>query len=217
MMGGIRIARSGYQRRSLVRGSLRGIALLLALWIAMSVSGCRKSDEQVKAEREAKERARRQKIVVSDQARDEAARKYDVAREKGFARQYRESLDLLDEVEELDPSTDLKVRLFRDRMAEDMLMVSDVLMEDGDIDSAERILEMIDDKERFSKYYSKTQEAKRRLAWFKKGYEKLALGKRNIDSHKITEGINLLTEVVNEYKNTRLADKAADILRTLGR
>lgn len=178
--------------------------------------GCRKSAEQMRLEREAHERAIKEKEYFAERAKTTAREKYLLAKEKGLNRRYKESIDLLDEADRLDDSIRLETQLFRNQMAEDMLKVSADFMEDGMINHADKIIRMLEDKKRFGKYMPRTSEAKKKLEWFRTGYNKLATAQQYISSYKTAEAIPLLREVVTEYAKTRLADKAAAVLRTLG-
>ena len=192
------------------------LVIVAAILSCLFSGGCRKSAEQIQAEREAEERARKMRSIAREQARAQARREYSLGKQKGLNREYRKAIDHLDEAERLDDGIELEVQLFRNRMAEDMHEVAGGLMEDGAVDSAERILDMRDSPERFAKYMDKTKDAQRRLEWFRRGYEKLATANNHIANYKTTEGIEILRELVKEYERTLLADKAAAILRTLG-
>lgn len=190
--------------------------LLLLISLCFFLPGCRKSAEQLRAEREARERAKKEKEYFAERSRIRAREKYALAREKGLARKYKEAIDLLDEAESLDNSIRLETQLFRNRMAEDMLKMSADFMEDGLIEHADKILRMLDDKKRFDKYMVATKESRQKLEWFRKGYIKLSTAQQFINTYKTAEAIPLLKEIVSEYAKTRLADKAAAVLRTLG-
>lgn len=191
------------------------ICIITVLAMLSILSGCRKSSEQLRAEREARERAKKEKELMGERAAKEAREKYLLGREKGLSRKYKEAIDILDEAERLDDKIRLEVQLFRNRMAEDMLKVAAEMMEDGIIDNAEKILQMLESKRRFGKYLGRTAEAKKTLEWYKKGYDKLAAAQQCISSYKTADAIVLLREVVKEYAKTLLADKAAALLRPL--
>jgi hypothetical protein len=192
------------------------IFITIFLILLVMSSGCRKSSEQMRAEREARERTERERVLRAEHAKSTAEEKYRLGREKGLERKYKESIDLFEEAERLDNTIKLKTQLFRNLMGEDMLKVSADFMEDGEIDHAEKILEMLDSKKRFENDQQKAKAAKQRLEWFRAGYKKLAEANQYIASYKTSEAIVLLKELVKEYTKTALADKAAAALRKLG-
>ena len=180
------------------------------------ISGCRKNSEQVRAEAEAKERAGKEKELMSERTKSLAREKYLLGREKGKSRYYREAIDLLNEAEQLDVRIKLQTQLFRNSMADDMLKVAAEMMEDGIIDDAGKILEMLDSRKHFNKHLAKTAEGKRTLEWYRNGYAKFNKAQQSIASYRTAEAIAILKEIILEYEKTRLADKSAAILLTLG-
>ena len=212
----------------------RPLALLAFCIILASLSlsmGCRPEEKKVKSDQRELEQKREEKRLVTEGEQRKASELLEQAKATAYQMKLREAFDMLAEVEELDSNLALNVKLFINKFGDELNVECGKLIESDSPERAPKylgkptdplyrassILSFVISEERFKPTTKKkAEELRDKCNYIKTARDKYYQADRLIGAYKRSEGVAILKELEQKYRDTVWGVAAQDALRYLG-